>query len=302
MRSLNIPGVAAVAALTISLAACRKDPPPDAYGNFEADEVTVSSQATGELRSFTPTEGARLAKGAIVGVVDTIQLALDLAQLIAQRQSTASRVTAANEQVGVLHAQVGIAKRAYERTQRLVAEKAATAQQLDLAERDYKTLLAQIDAAVAQRNSVSSEIGTTDARVTQIRDRLSRSRITNPVPGTVLATFVKQGEVIQAGQPLYKIANLDSLTLRAYLSERQLTSLKLGQPVQVRVDQGNGRLLTVQGVVSWIASRSEFTPTPIQTRDERADLVYAIKIRVANSTGTLKIGMPADLDLPSDSK
>src|SRR5205085_4184669 len=129
---------------------------------------------------------------------------------------------------------------------RLAEEKAATAQQVDQAERDYKTLVAQIEAAKSQRNSVASEIGGTDARMAQIRDRIARSRIANPVAGTVLSTFSKQGEVVQAGQPLYKIANLDSLTLRAYVTEGQLTSLKLGQQVQIRVDKGDGSLLTIK--------------------------------------------------------
>jgi HlyD family secretion protein len=285
--------------MMLGLAACKKTSEPDAYGNFEADEVTVSSQAAGELRWFTAVEGTHLEKGVVVGTVDTIQLSLDLVQLIAQKQSTAARVTAADEQVGVLQAQVGIAKRAYDRLLRLAEERAATAQQVDQAERDYKTLLAQIDAAKAQRNSVASEVGATDARMAQIRDRISRSRIANPVTGTVLSTFVKEGEVVQAGQPLYKIANLDSLTLRAYVTEGQLTSLKLGQHVQVRVDTTSGSLLAMTGVVSWIAAKAEFTPTPIQTRDERADLVYAVKVRVANRGGALKIGMPADLSLPT---
>jgi HlyD family secretion protein len=283
--------------VVLLLAACRGSEKPDAYGNFEAEEVTVSSQATGELRSFTPTEGTRLDKGAVIGSVDTIQLSLEIAQLRAQRQSATARVAAAEEQVRVLEAQVGIAKRSYDRVLRLVEEKAATAQQLDQAERDYKTLLAQIDAARSQRNSVASEVGSTDARVAQIRDRINRSSIANPVAGTVLSTFAKQGEVVQAGQPLYKIANLDSLTLRAYVTERQLTSLRLAQQVQVRVDKGDGTLMTVNGIIAWVSSKAEFTPTPIQTRDERADLVYAVKVRVANSGGSLKIGMPADLDL-----
>ncbi|HET9424202.1 MAG TPA: HlyD family efflux transporter periplasmic adaptor subunit [Gemmatimonadaceae bacterium] len=297
MRSIRRPLFILILAATT--ASCRKESAPDAYGNFEADEVTVSSQASGELRSFTPAEGTRLERGAIIGTVDTVQLSLDLAQLLAQRQATGARVAAAEEQVGVLEAQVGISKRAYDRTLRLAEEKAATAQQVDQAERDYRTLVAQIEAAKSQRNSVASEVGATEARIAQIRDRLGRSRISNPVAGTVLSTFVKEGEIVQAGQPLYKVANLDSLTLRAYVSESQLTSVRLGQTVQVRVDRGDGGLLTVNGVVAWIASKAEFTPTPIQTRDERTDLVYAVKIRVANANGSLKIGMPADLTLPS---
>jgi HlyD family secretion protein len=300
LRSLGA-GVA-LGMTTFLIAGCNKAAAPDAYGNFEAEEVTVSSQATGELRSFTPVEGTRVERGAIIGVVDTVQLGLELAQLTAQRQSTGARVSAADEQVRVLEAQVGISKRAYDRTLRLAEEKAATAQQVDQAERDYKTLVAQIEAARSQRNSVASEGGATDARLAQIRDRITRSRISNPVAGTVLSTFVKQGEVVQAGQPLYKIASLDSLTLRAYVTERQLTSLRLGQQVQVRVDQGDGSLMTVKGVIAWVSSKAEFTPTPIQTRDERADLVYAVKVRVANAGGSLKIGMPADLELPAAAK
>jgi HlyD family secretion protein len=285
--------------LLLALAGCAKEDTPDAYGNFEAEEVTVSSQATGELRAFTPTEGMRLERGAIIGAVDTVQLGLELAPLLAQRQSTSARVAAADEQVRVLEAQVGIAKRAYERLARLAQEQAATAQQVDQAERDYRTLVAQIDAARSQRNSVASEIGATDARVAQVRDRINRSRISNPVSGTVLSTFVNQGEIVQAGQPLYKIANLDSLTLRAYVTEPQLTSLRLGQRVDIRVDQGAEARLLVPGIIVWVASKAEFTPTPIQTREERADLVYALKVRVANGNGALKIGMPADLDLPA---
>jgi HlyD family secretion protein len=290
--------IAALGMTILLMAGCRRVEGPDAYGNFEAEEVTVSSQATGELRSFTPVEGSHVERGAIIGVVDTVQLGLDLAQLLAQRQSTGARTAAAEEQIRVLEAQVGIAKRAYDRMLRLADEKAATAQQVDQAERDYKTLLAQIEAARSQRNSVASEIGATDARIAQIRDRITRARISNPVSGTVLSTFVKQGEVVQTGQPLYKVANLDSLTLRAYVTEPQLTSVRLGQRIEVRVDKGDGTLMTVNGVVAWIASKAEFTPTPIQTRDERADLVYAVKIRVPNPTGSLKIGMPADLNLP----
>src|SRR3954469_11440305 len=301
MLSLKCRSLVSLGMTALLIVACSKSDKPDAYGNFEAEEVTVSSQATGELRSFMPVEGTHLGKGVVIGSVDTVQLSLEFAQLVAQKQSTGARVSAADEQVRVLEAQAGIAKRAYDRLLRLAEEKAATAQQVDQAERDYKTLMAQIEAAKSQRNSVASEVGATDARIAQIRDRMVRSRITNPVAGTVLSTFSKQGEVVQAGQPLYKIASLDSLTLRAYVTERQLTSLNLGQQVQVRVDKGDGSLMTINGIVAWVASKAEFTPTPIQTRDERADLVYAVKVRVANTGGALKIGMPADLDLPGAS-
>ena len=279
------------------LAACGKAAEPDADGSFEAREVVVSSQTSGQLEWFTPTEGSKLASGAIVGVVDTTQLDLERAQTIAQREATEARVSVASGQVGVFEAQLGVARRSLDRTKRLFGQNAATAQQLDQAEREYRTLVAQIQAAQAQRQSVAREVAAGTARVAQIHERISRSRIANPEAGTVLATYAKAGEVVQPGQPLYRIANLDTLILRAYVAEKQLATVKLGQRVQVHVDQGDGTLITVPGIVIWVASRAEFTPTPVQTREERTDLVYAVKVNVPNPKGALKIGMPADMDL-----
>ena len=283
--------------LCLLILACNKPEPPDAYGNFEAREVVVSAEASGQLKWFTPVEGSKLASGAIVGSVDTTQLDLERAQTVAQRSATEARVTAAGGQVGVYEAQLAVAKRTLDRTRRLFEQKAATSQQLDQADRDYRTLIAQIEAARAQRVSVAKEVAASTAHVAQIRDRINKSQIANPQAGTVLATYTRAGEIIQPGQPLYRIANLDTLILRAYIAENQLAAVKLGQVVQVHVDQGNGTLLTLPGIVSWVASKAEFTPTPVQTRDERTDLVYAVKVNVANRNGALKIGMPADMDL-----
>jgi HlyD family secretion protein len=285
--------------LLLVATACGNASTPDAYGNFEAREVVVSAQASGQLRWFTPVEGVKLAGGAIVGLVDTTQLDLERAQDVAQRAATEARVTAASGQVGIYESQLAVARRALERTRRLFDQKAATAQQLDQAERDYRTLVAQIDAARAQRQSVAREVTASTAKVAQIHDRISKSQVANPEAGTVLATYARAGEVVQPGQPLYRIANLDTLILRAYVAEKQLASLKLGQQVQVHVDRGDGTQLTMPGVVSWVSAKAEFTPTPVQTRDERADLVYAVKVNVANPRGMLKIGMPADMDFTS---
>jgi HlyD family secretion protein len=289
MRRLLIP--------ILLLAACNRGAEPDAYGTFEANEVVVSSETTGQLLTFTPVEGVQLAKGTVVGIVDTTQLSLERRQLIAQKEATGSRTTEVTRQISVLEIQRTIARRNYERTRRLFEEKAATAQQLDQAERDYRVLGAQIDALRAQRQSVAREVTSGDARVAQIAERLGKSRIENPERGTVLATFTRAGEIVQPGQPLYRIANLDTLTLRAYVAEAQLHSLKLGGQVQVNVDTGDGKTTALPGTVTWISSKAEFTPTPVQTRDERADLVYAVKVRVPNQRGLLKIGMPGDLNL-----
>ena len=286
--------------MVAAIAACGGDGDPDAYGNFEANEVVVSSQTNGQLQMFTAVEGAVLDAGAVVGIVDTTQLGLELAQIAAQSASSNARVVEADRQIGVLEVQRDLARRAYERTRRLHEQRAATAQQLELAEREYRVFDAQIAAAAAQRQSVLQQASSGSARVAQIRDLLTKSRILNPVRGTVLTTLVRVGELVQVGRPLYRIASLDTLTLRAYISARQLPAVRLGQGVTVKVDRGDGGLRAIPGTITWIASQAEFTPTPIQTRDERADLVYAIKVSVPNPDGALKIGMPADVTLANE--
>jgi HlyD family secretion protein len=286
-------------ALLISLGACKKTQTPDAYGNFEATETVVSAQTPGQLLWFTPLEGARVVQGAVVGVVDTAQLALQRAQILAQRSATTARAGEVSQQMNVLSVQRDIALRGYERTRRLFDQHAATAPQLDQAERDYKTLGAQIKAVEAQRVTVSQDISGATAHVAQIAEQIAKSRISNPVAGTVLVTYAKPGEFVQAGQPLYKIANLDVMELRAFVTEDQLAGVRVGSTVRVSIDTGKAERRTLPGTVSWVSSEAEFTPTPIQTRTERSNLVYAVKIRVLNSAGEIKIGMPADVRLTS---
>ena len=289
--------------LAITLAgtiACRGDGEPDAYGNFEATEVVVSAQTSGQLLRFTPVEGVRLEAGALVAEVDTMQLALERAQLVAQRGAAGTRRTEVGEQLRALEAQREIAQRTLERTQRLHAGQAATQQQLDQAERDFRVLDAQLEAARSLREGSGLDVASTAARVAQVNDRLERSRVRNPVAGTVLATYSRAGEFVQPGQPLYRIAALDTLELRAYVSGSQLPAIRLGQRVAVHVDALDGGLRTLSGEISWIAGKAEFTPTPVQTRDERADLVYAIKVLVPNADGSLKIGMPADVSFAAE--
>jgi HlyD family secretion protein len=298
-RAVAVSRIAVAAYALLALAACGRKDEPDAYGNFEATETVVSAETGGSLLWFTPIEGQQVAPASTLGVIDTTRLALDREQLGAQRTAVRARVSEAERQIGVFAVQREIAGRAYARTRRLFAEQAATAQQLDQAERDYRVLGEQIAALRAQRNSVTQDVVASDARVAQIAERIAKSRILAPFAGTVLATYVRAGEYVQPGQPLFRLASLDTLTLRAYVTEPQLAQLKLGQRVQVTVDRGEEERLALQGTVSWIASKAEFTPTPVQTRDERADLVYAVKILVPNRGGVLKIGMPADVALAS---
>ncbi len=295
MSRVSLGRVATTAAVAITLAACNGAPEPDAYGNFEAIEVVVSAQTGGQVQQFIPMEGMKLERGEAVALIDTTQLALERAQLVAQRAAVSARRTEVGEQLRVLEVQRDIARRAFERAQRLHAQQAATTQQLDQAERDYRTLVAQIAALEAQRRSVALDVASNQARVEQIADRIGKSSVVNPRTGSVLAVYARAGEVVQPGQPLYKIADLDTLDLRAYITGDQLASVRLGDRVAVHVDRGDGKLAGIAGTVTWIASSAEFTPTPVQTRDERADLVYAVKIRVPNPDGALKIGMPGDV-------
>ncbi len=281
--------------LLLVAAACSHAPPPDAYGNVDVTPVVVSAETAGRLLTFTPAEGDTIGAGREVAVVDTVPLLLQRNQVAAQRDAGVSRIQSAGLQIGVLNAQRDVVQRAYQRTQSLYNDHAATAQQLDKAELDYRTLLAQIAAATAQRETAVRDTGTTTAQIAQIHDQIRRSHIRNPIDGTVLATYVKPDEFVQPGEALYRIASLDTVDVRAYVTETQLAALHLGSTVTVTVDTGQGVRGGFPGTVSWIASQAEFTPTPIQTRDERATLVYAIKVRVPNPRRILKIGMPVDV-------
>jgi HlyD family secretion protein len=289
------------ALLALAAAGCRKEQ-PDAYGNFEASEVVVSAELGGRLLRFDAAEGERLAAGAEVALLDTATLALRREEIVAQRGASQARTTEAQAQIGVLQAQLATAQREHARTLRLYRAEAATAQQLDRAEGEVRVLRERIRAAEAQIGTVREEASGAESRLAQVSEQLGRSRVVNPVSGTVLTTYAKPGEFVQGGAPLYKIANLDTLTLRAYVSGAQLASVRVGGPVQVRIDAGPDQLATLPGRLSWVASEAEFTPTPIQTADERTDQVYAVKIRVPNRGGVLKIGMPGEVVLPGTSQ
>ena len=283
-------------ATLLSVAACRREI-ADAYGNFEATEVTVSAEASGRVLRLDVEEGARLAAAADVGLIDTTTLALQRAELLARRAAAQARVREVDANAATLETQRVIAERELARTRRLLAQQAATAQQGDRAERDAKVLGDQLQGAAATRSTVGKEVASIDAQVASIDELLRRSRVVAPGGGTVLARYVEPGEFVQLGTPLFKMAALDTLTLRAYLSGAQLAQVALGQSLTVRVDAGGDSLRTVQGRVTWIAATAEFTPTPIQTREERTVQVYAVKLAVPNVDGRLRIGMPAEVTL-----
>lgn len=286
-------------AVAIVAVGCDRTTPADAYGNFEAEEVAVSAQAGGQLSSFTVVEGATLRAGDVVATLDTLQQALDRDQTLSQRHAIEAQRREAAAQETVLRVQLEIAERAWARTQRLLAGGAATAVQRDQTERDVRVLRSQIGAVRATQERLTAESRTVDVRSAAARDRLRRTSVVNPVTGTVLTTHVRAGETVAMGQPLYRLADLDTLTLRVYVTGTQLPAVRIGASVDVHVDSTAGLASSRPGVVSWVSPRAEFTPTPVQTRDERADLVYAVKVRVANPDGALKVGMPADVNLSS---
>jgi HlyD family secretion protein len=285
-----------LAATALLLVACGKDE-PDAYGNFEATEVVVSAEGSGRLLRLDAREGEPLAAGAVVALIDTTTLALQTRELASQEASSITRTREAAAQTDVLRAQLATAREEHARTLRLYRAEAATAQQLNLAEGEVRVLEARIAAAREQIRGAEQQVGGIQARTAQVQEQIRRAQVVNPAAGTVLTTYAEAGEFVQPGQPLYKVADLRALVLRAYVSGAQLPAVRIGQRVGVQVDAGPDERRTLQGTVTWISPEAEFTPTPIQTREERTEQVYAVQVRVANPDGLLKIGMPGELVL-----
>ncbi len=282
-----------LAGLVGSLFSCSNSDKADGYGNFEATEITISSEANGKLEYLNVEEGQVLEKGTAVGLVDTLQLYLNKQQLLAQKETVASKSGGVWSQVSVLNEQLQTAKTEQERIQNMFAENAATQRQLDQANSQVDVLKKQIKNVETQNAPIVNEVKSIDAKVAQIEEQIAKSKITNPIKGTVLTKYAEPGEIVSFGKPLYKIANLEEMTLRVYVSETQLPNIKIGQEIKVKIDSGE-EMKDYQGTISWISASAEFTPKIIQTKEERVNLVYAVKVTVKND-GSLKIGMPAEM-------
>jgi HlyD family secretion protein len=280
----------------------------DASGSFEADEVIVSAEMGGRILSLQANEGDRLAKDSIVGIIDSSAVALQKAQVEAsiaalkdKTADVAPQVRLLQDQLHVQQAQLDNLMHEKERISNLLKADAATGKQLDdinaqilLMQRQMDVTRQQIsvqqNAVATQNRAVLSEKQPLAKRVAQLNDQLDKTRIVNPVEGTVITRYAEPGEITAPGKALYKIANLQQIYLRAYVTGNQLAALRLGQELTVKVDDGKGGYRDYKGKITWISDKAEFTPKTIQTRDERANLVYAIKVAVAND-GLLKIGM-----------
>ena len=266
----------------------------DATGTFESEEIIVSSEAMGKLVLFQVEEGMILKQNQIVGVVDTTQLYLKKKQLQSTIKAVLSKQPDIATQLASLQKQIETAETEKIRIENLVKSNAATTKQLDDVNSQIEVLQKQYNAAKSSltitKQGIQSETLPLVAQVEQIQDQINKSIIKNPVDGTVLARYAKQDEITTNGKALYKIADLSEMTLRAYIDGDQLGQIKLGQKVNVFVDKGDGEQKEMSGEIYWVSSKAEFTPKTIQTKDERANLVYAIKVKVKND-GYLKIGM-----------
>lgn len=286
----------------------------DASGTFEADEVVVSSELTGKLIQFNVQEGATLTKDSGVGIVDAQGIALQKEQVEASINSLQQKTMDVNPQVLLLEQQLLVQqsrldnlRHEKQRIANLVKADAATQKQLDdistqveVAEREMNVTRQQIAVQKSnistQNRSVLSEGAPLQKRVAQLDDQLKRAQITNPINGTVITKYAEEGEMTAAGKALYKIADLRTLNLRAYVTGVQLPQIKLNQQVTVLIDEGAKKYKEYPGTIVWISDKAEFTPKTIQTKEERANLVYAVKVKVIND-GYLKIGMYGELKL-----
>ena len=282
-----------LAVLAGSLFSCSNSEKADGYGNFEATEITISSEANGKLEFLNLEEGQVLEKGEVVALVDTLQLYLNKQQLLASKETVASKSGGVWTQVSVLNQQLQTAKKEQQRIQNMFDENAATQRQLDQANSQVDVLKKQMQNVETQNSPIVNEVKSIDAKVAQIEEQIAKSKITNPIKGTVLTKYAEPGEIVSFGKPLYKIADLEEMTLRVYISETQLPNIKIGQEVTVKIDSGE-EMKNFNGTISWISASAEFTPKIIQTKEERVNLVYAVKITVKND-GSLKIGMPAEM-------
>lgn len=266
----------------------------DASGIFESTEVIVSSQVSGQLMEFTVTEGQQLQAHSYLGYVDTTQLYLKKQQLMASRTAVSSRSTSVPRQIASLKEQIATQKRELARFGNLVKLNAANQKQVDDIQSQLsvleKQLAAQTELLVNNNQGISGESTALESQIAQIEDQLLKSRITSPIQGTVLTKYAEQGEFTAPGKALFKVSDMQQMYLRAYITSDQLTQLKQGQSVTVYADFGEDKMRTYPGTISWIADKAEFTPKTIQTRNERANLVYAVKIAVTND-GYLKNGM-----------
>lgn len=272
----------------------------DATGTFEATETTVYAEQSGALLTFSVNEGDMIEAGKEVGLIDTTQTWLKIQQMAATKEVYQSQKPDMERQIAATRQQLSKAQQDEQRYRELVADGAAPSKMLDDASSQVKVLQKQLDAQISSLStstrSLDKQTVAANVQIEQLRDMLRKCHIVTPTKGTVLEKNVERGEFVAIGKPLFKIADTEQMFMRAYVTSAQLQNIKIGQKVKVFADYGDGQKKAYEGTISWISSRSEFTPKTILTDDERADLVYAVKVAIKND-GYVKIGMYGELKL-----
>jgi len=276
------------------LGSCQSDEKKaDAYGNFEATEIVVSAKGTGELLMLRTEKGEELPADSLVGQIDTTNLYLQKMQLVSKRESLAAKTDEIDAQAEVLQVKKKYAKTALQRMENLFKEESATRQQLDNTSAEMEVIEKQLNQTRVNRKSIANELEVLDRQLDALNQQIADCSIINPIPGIVLEKYLEEKELAVAGRPVYSIADLNIMELKAFIGARQLTLIKTGDAVDVAIDGPDG-LIHFPGTISWISSKAEFTPKVIQTSEDRVNLVYAIKVNVKND-GRIKIAMPGEV-------
>lgn len=285
--------------LLVFIAGCSgRDDLSDAYGNFETIEYLISAEGNGKILELDLNEGDVLSAGQVVGFIDTVPLHLQVIQLKARIKAINAQKAGVRTQIQVQKTQKQTLLIEKKRLENLLRDNAATGKQMDDLNGQLNTLEQQIIATQSRYETIDSEMTAMEAQVRIVEDQLRRNFVVNPMDGTVLEKFAEPYEMAVAGKALYKIADLKSMILRVYISGNQLAQVKLGQQAEVLFDHGSEGQQSLAGKVTWISDKSEFTPKIIQTKEERVNLVYAVKVEVPND-GRLKIGMPGEVNFPT---
>ena len=278
------------------ITSCKNDEKQsDAFGNFEADKTFISAEVPGKILAFKVEEGDLLTENQVIGQIDTLDLYYKKLQLKSQIEAVAANFIDINYQIEVQKQQLENIEIQKTRINTLHKEKAATQQQVDNVNGQYNITEKQIKVIESKRNSLNRQIEAMKNQLKELKLNISKCTIVNPINGSVLNKLAMKGEMAMPGKPLFSVANLSSLNLKAYVTGNQLSQIKLGENIKVLIDGPDNRLIERPGKLIWISTSSEFTPKTIQTREERVNLVYAIKIKVENNDGMLKIGMPGEV-------
>lgn len=267
----------------------------DAFGNFEADEVIVSAEGSGRLLQYSIEEGEQIKRGQVIGVIDTSLLVLSRSELKASLQAVAARSQQLKKTIEVHQSRLEVLQKEVVRITKMYKEGAATQQVYDDVLGKFEVAQRELQMVQSQEAAIQAEEALVNSKMALLSEQLQRCQVVSPVSGTVLQKYARAGETTAVGKPLFKVADVSSLILRAYVSGSQLHEVKIGNSVTIRYDGKNDIMHQTSGVISWVSSSAEFTPKIIQTKEDRVDLVYAVKVTVPNEEGELKIGMPAEV-------